>query len=365
VSGYRAHNFSAGPAALPEAVLLKAQTELLDYQGEGVSIMEMSHRSKTFIEVAERAEANLRTLLSIPDHFRVLFLQGGASQQFAMVPMNLAGPDDGVDYVDTGAWSKKAIKEAGKFARVNVVASSAAENYSHIPPQADWQRSLQARYLHVCSNETIGGVQFAQFPTAADLDGVPLVADMSSDFLSRPLDVENFGLIYAGAQKNVAPAGLTLVIVREDLLASRRSGVPSMLDYDLHAQAGSMSNTPPTFAWYMAGLVFEWLLEQGGLGAIEGKNTAKSALLYGAVDASNFYQCPVQPAYRSHMNVAFTLADPQLDADFLAGAQERGLQNLKGHRSVGGMRASIYNAVPIESVAALVDYMVEFERERS
>ena len=365
MSAYRAHNFSAGPAALPEAVLLKAQAELLDYQGEGVSIMEMSHRSKTFIEVAERAEANLRTLLSIPDHYRVLFLQGGASQQFAMVPMNLAGPDDVVDYVDTGAWSKKAIKEAGKFASVNVAASSAAENYSHIPPQTDWQRSPQARYLHVCSNETIGGVQFGQFPTNASLAGVPLVADMSSDFLSRPLDVENFGLIYAGAQKNVAPAGLTLVIVREDLLASRRSGVPSMLDYDVHAQAGSMSNTPPTFAWYMAGLVFEWLLDQGGLGAIEEKNAAKSALLYGAVDTSNFYQCPVQPAYRSHMNVPFTLADPQLDADFLGGAQERGLHNLKGHRSVGGMRASIYNAVPIESVAALVDYMVEFERERS
>lgn len=365
MSGTRAHNFSAGPAALPEAVLLKAQAELLDYQGAGVSIMEMSHRSNTFIEVAERAEANLRALLSIPDHYRVLFLQGGASQQFAMVPMNLAGQDEGVDYVDTGAWSKKAIKEAGKFANARVVASSAAENYSHVPPFASWQRTKDARYLHICSNETIGGVQFAEFPDLASLDGVPLVADMSSDFLSRPLDIENFGLIYAGAQKNVAPAGLTLVIVRDDLLSPRRSPLPSMLAYSVHADADSMSNTPPTFAWYMAGLVFEWLLEQGGLAAMQAKNEAKSAVLYNAVDASNFYQCPVQPADRSHMNVPFTLADAELDGAFLAGAEERGLQNLKGHRSVGGMRASIYNAVPQASVEALVGYMHEFEREQT
>lgn len=361
----RAHNFSAGPAALPEPVLLKAQAELLDYQGAGVSIMEMSHRSKTFIEVAERAEANLRTLLTIPAHYRVLFLQGGASQQFAMVPLNLAAQDEPVDYVDTGAWSKKAIKEAQQFSDVRIVASSAAENYSHIPPVNSWHRRSEARYLHICSNETIGGVQFAEFPAAAQLEDVPLVADMSSDFLSRPLEIENFGLIYAGAQKNVAPAGLTLVIVREDLLAPRRTPVPSMLNYGVHAQAGSMSNTPPTFAWYMAGLVFEWLLEEGGLAAIQAKNEAKSAVLYNAVDASNFYQCPVQPGDRSHMNVPFTLADTELDAAFLAGAQERGLHNLKGHRSVGGMRASIYNAVPLASVEALVDYMNEFEREQT
>ena len=246
-----------------------------------------------------------------------------------------------------------------------MIASSAAENYAHIPPLADWQRSVDARYLHICSNETIGGVQFAEFPAHANLDGVPLVADMSSDFLSRPLNIEDFGLIYAGAQKNVAPAGLTLVIVREDLLGKAQQPLANMLDYRVHAESQSMSNTPPTFAWYMAGLVFEWLLEQGGLGAMQTKNEAKSALLYGAVDASNFYQCPVQPGHRSHMNVPFTLADAQLDSAFLAGADERGLQNLKGHRSVGGMRASIYNAVPIESVQALVGYMAEFERERT
>ena len=356
----RAHNFSAGPAALPESVLAQAQAELLDYRGSGMSVMEMSHRSAEFIDVAERAEASLRRLLGLGDGYRVLFLQGGATLQFAMVPMNLASPGATVDYVDTGAWSKKAIAEAGKFAEVNVAASSAAEQYSHIPAPSEWRTSADAAYLHLCSNETIGGLQFSSFE-GLGYPGVPLVADMSSDFLSRPLDVSRFGLIYAGAQKNVGPAGITLVLIREDLLERSTATLPGMLDYSVHAAAGSMSNTPPTFAWYMAGLVFDWLLEQGGLAGIEAVNRRKADTLYDAIDNSNFYSCPVQPAHRSVMNVPFTLHDAALDGDFLAGAKTRGLLNLKGHRSVGGMRASLYNAVSQDSVDALVNYMADFE----
>ena len=362
---YRSFNFSAGPAALPDAVMERAQAEFLDFEGLGASVMEISHRSKQFIGVAERAEANLRSLLSIPDNYKVLFLQGGATLQFASVPMNLSGRERTADYIDTGAWSAKAIKEAAKFCNVNVAASAKAESYGHVPSPDSWKLTDGASYLHVCSNETIGGVQFHEFPDMAALghNDTPLVADMSSDFLARPLDISRFGLIYAGAQKNVAPAGLTIVIVREDLLGRGDHVLPAMLDYQVHADADSMSNTPATFPWYMAGLVFEWLLEQGGLSAIEAVNQRKSATLYSVVDNSNFYSCPVVPENRSTMNVPFTLADANLDTLFLSGAAERGMLNLKGHRSVGGMRASIYNAVTEDAVDALAGYMTEFERD--
>ncbi|MEZ5557141.1 MAG: 3-phosphoserine/phosphohydroxythreonine transaminase [Pseudomonadales bacterium] len=355
----RVFNFSAGPAALPTEVLETARQEMLDYRGTGMSVMEMSHRSKAFIDIAERAEADLIELLGVPDDYKVLFLQGGATLQFAMVPLNLLGAHRRADYVNTGAWSTKAIQEAQRFCEVNVAASSEAGNFSDIPDPAAWALSDDAAYLHICSNETIGGVQFQAFP-ASD---VPLVADMSSDILSRPVDVSRFGLIYAGAQKNIGPAGLTVVIVRRDLLGNARAGTPSMLDYQVHAEADSMSNTPPTYAWYLAGLVFQWLKAQGGLAGIAEVNARKAGRLYAAIEQSNFYQSPVAPAVRSLMNVPFTLADAALDAEFLKGAEARGLTNLKGHRSVGGMRASLYNAVPEAAVDALVDYMAAFERE--
>ena len=362
----RSFNFSAGPSALPDAVMEKAQSELLDFEGLGASVMEISHRSKQFIGVAERAEANLRTLLKIPNNYKVLFLQGGATLQFASVPMNLSATDQTADYIDTGAWSVKAIKEAGKFCNVNVAASAKADGYGHVPDVASWELTTNASYLHICSNETIGGVQFHDVPDMSSLGyaNTPLVADMSSDFLSRELDVSRFGLIYAGAQKNVAPAGLTLVIVRDDLLGKGGHVLPAMLDYKVHADADSMSNTPATFPWYMAGLVFEWLLEQGGLAAIEVANQRKADTLYSVIDNSNFYNCPVVPGNRSMMNVPFTLADDELDSSFLSGAAELGMLNLKGHRSVGGMRASIYNAVTQEAVDALAGYMAEFERDK-
>jgi len=356
----RVFNFSAGPAALPEAVLERARDELLDYRATGMSVMEMSHRSQAFIDIAERAEADLRELLGVPDDYAVLFLQGGATQQFAMVPLNLLGDATVADYLDTGSWSAKAIKEAKRFCEVNVAASSEGTNFDRVPDPAEWRLSPGAAYVHLCSNETIGGVQVAAFDDLP-VGGVPLVADMSSDILSRPIDVRRFGVIYAGAQKNIGPAGLTLVIVRRDLLGRAGAAVPSMLDYAVHAEAGSMSNTPPTYAWYLAGLVFEWLKAQGGVTAIAEINRRKAARLYGAIDASNFYTAPVQPASRSLMNVPFTLADPALDKSFLEGAEAAGLTNLKGHRSVGGMRASLYNAVPEAAVEALVDFMQTFE----
>jgi phosphoserine aminotransferase len=355
----RVHNFSAGPAALPLEVLELAQREMLDYRGAGMSVMEMSHRSKEFIGIAERAEADLIELLTVPDDYQVLFLQGGATLQFAMVPMNLLAGRQRADYLNTGAWSTKAIEEAGRFCEVNVVASSAASNFSDIPAVAEWRRDPQSAYLHICSNETIGGVQFHDFPES----DVPLVVDMSSDILSRPVDVSRFGLIYAGAQKNIGPAGLTVVIVRKDLLGKTLPGTPGMLDYAVHAEADSMSNTPPTYAWYLAGLVFDWLKRQGGLAGIAERNARKSGKLYGALDSSNFYSTPVAAGCRSQMNVPFTLPEAKLDAVFLAGAEARGLTNLKGHRSVGGMRASLYNAVPEAAVDALVDYLKVFERE--
>ena len=356
----RAHNFCAGPAALPEAVLRRAQAELLDWQGRGLSVMEMSHRSDEYVAIAEKAEQDLRDLLAVPSDYRVLFLQGGASQQFAEIPLNLL-PEDGVaDYVDTGIWSRKAIEEAQRFGHVNVAASARALDYFAIPGQNDWQLSKDAAYLHYASNETIGGLQFDWIPELGD---VPLVADMSSDILSRPLDVSRFGLIYAGAQKNIGPSGLVVVIVREDLLGRARSICPTMLNYKIAADNGSMYNTPATFSWYLSGLVFEWLKEQGGVEAMERINRAKKDLLYKTIDASEFYSNPIARNARSWMNVPFRLADEKLDKAFLAGAEARGLLNLKGHRSVGGMRASIYNATGLDAVEALVAYMAEFEKE--
>jgi len=356
---HRVFNFSAGPAALPVEVLERARDEMLDYQGTGMSVMEMSHRSSAFIDIAERAEADFRELLAVPDDYAVLFLQGGATSQFAAVPLNLLGGKSSADYVNTGSWSSKAIKEAKRFCDVNVAASAEADNFSHVPAPSTWALSKDAAYLHICSNETIGGVQFQDFP---DSD-VPLVADMSSDILSRPVDVARFGVIYAGAQKNTGTAGLTVVVVRRQLIGNARPGTPSMLDYAVHAEADSMSNTPPTYAWYLAGLVFDWVKAQGGVEAMQARNQRKAGKLYGAIEASNFYTSPVVQRDRSLMNVPFTLADAELDKAFLAGAEERGLTNLKGHRSVGGMRASLYNAVPEAAVDALVDYMQSFERE--
>ena len=357
----RVFNFCAGPAALPEAVLQTAQAELLDWQDKGLSVMEMSHRSDEFVGIAERAEQDLRELLSIPSNYKLLFLQGGASQQFAQIPLNLMGEDGSADYIDTGIWSRKAIEEASRYGHVNVAATGKGHDYFAIPGQNDWQLSDAAAYVHYSTNETIGGVQFNWVPEVGDK---PLVADMSSDILSRPVDVSRFGLIYAGAQKNIGPSGLVVVIVREDLLGKAHSKCPTMLDYNVAAQNGSMYNTPPTFAWYLSGLVFQWLKEQGGLEAMARANDAKQRKLYAAIDASGLYSNPINLADRSWMNVPFRLADDRLDKAFLAGAEEQGLLNLKGHRSVGGMRASIYNAVPEAAVDALVAYMAEFEKQQ-
>jgi phosphoserine aminotransferase len=356
----RAYNFCAGPAALPEAVLQRAQAELLDWHGKGLSVMEMSHRSDDYMAIAAKAEQDLRDLLAIPSDYKVLFLQGGASQQFAEIPLNLL-PEDGVaDYIDTGIWSKKSIEEAQRYGNVNVAASAKPYDYFAIPGQNEWQLSKNAAYLHYTPNETIGGLEFDWIPEVAE---VPLVADMSSDILSRSLDVSKFGLIYAGAQKNIGPSGLVVVIVREELLGRARSVCPTMLNYKVAADNGSMYNTPATFSWYLSGLVFEWLKEQGGVEAMERRNRAKKELLYGAIDSSELYSNPIAANARSWMNVPFRLADERLDKPFLVGAEARGLLNLKGHRSVGGMRASIYNAVGLDAVQALVAYMAEFEKE--
>ena len=354
----RKFNFCAGPAALPEAVLERARDELLDWQGRGLSVMEVSHRSADYVAIAEQAEADLRELLSISDDYAVLFLQGGASTQFSAVPLNLSAENAVVDYLNTGQWSKKAIKEAQRYCRVNIVASSEEDNFTSVPEFADWQLSADASYLHYTPNETIGGVECFWVPKLP----VPLVADMSSTILSRPIDVSAYGVIYAGAQKNIGPAGLALVIVRRDLLGKARSYTPSLLDYQVQAEAGSMCNTPPTFAWYLAGLVFDWIKAQGGLPAMEQINRRKAGKLYAAIDASAFYSNPVRRENRSLMNVPFTLADGALDKDFLQQSAGAGLLNLKGHRSVGGMRASIYNAVPEEAVDALIDFMRDFEQ---
>ncbi len=354
----RVLNFSAGPAVLPEDVLRQAAAEMLDWHGSGMGVMEMSHRGPEFIAIADEAEASLRALAGIPPNYKVLFLQGGASLQFAMVPMNLLGGKKSADYVNTGEWSKKAIKEAKSFCDVNVAASAEDASFTYVPDRSQWRLDPGAAYVHVCTNETIGGVEFHWVP---ETDDVPLVADMSSHILSRPIDVSKYGLIYAGAQKNMGPAGLTLVIVREDLLDRAPKGIASMLHYKAQADAQSMLNTPATYAIYIAGLVFKWLQRQGGLVAIERQNVAKSGLLYEYLGDSTLFRSPVRAADRSRMNVPFTLRDTALDALFLKGAEERGMVQLKGHRSVGGMRASIYNAMPLEGVQRLVAYMREFE----
>ncbi len=354
----RLFNFSAGPAALPSEVLQQASDEMLDWQGSGMSVMEMSHRGKAYISIAEQAEADLRELMAIPDNYKVLFLQGGASSQFAMVPMNLLRGKGKADYFNTGQWSKKAIKEASRYCKVNIVASSEDDKFANVPEASEWNFSDDAAYIHYTPNETIGGVEFDSIPHNGD---VPVVADMSSTILSRPIDVSQFGLIYAGAQKNIGPAGLTIVIVRDDLIGQTIAGTPSMYDYKNHADNGSMSNTPATYGWYLAGLVFKWLKAQGGLVERAKINQRKAAKLYAAIDNSSFYANPVTPKYRSWMNVPFTLADAELDGAFLKGAADAGLVTLKGHRSVGGMRASIYNAMPEAGVDALVAYMADFE----
>lgn len=355
----RVYNFSAGPAMLPEAVLKQAQEEMLDWQGSGMCVAEMSHRGKEFMAIAAAAEADLRELLGVPANYKVLFLQGGASSQFAMVPMNLLRGLEGADYLNTGSWSKKAISEARRYGRVNVAATTEETRFTRAPAQSELNLKPDAAYLHYTPNETIEGVEFNYVP---DCGGVPLVADMSSTLLSRPIDVARYGLIYAGAQKNIGPAGLTIVILREDLMGQPLSGTPTMFDYKTQADNDSMYNTPPTYAWYLAGLVFKWLKDLGGLNAMAAVNERKAKLLYDAIDASAFYKNPVSPESRSWMNVPFTLATPELDDAFIKGAKAAGLTTLKGHRSVGGMRASIYNAMPEAGVAALVAYMQEFER---
>jgi len=355
------YNFSAGPAVLPHEVLQQAREELLDWHGSGMSIMEMSHRGKEFMGIAAAAESDLRDLLAIPANYKVLFLQGGAHLQFAMIPLNLLRGKSSADYVHTGEWSKKAIAEAKKFSKVNIVASGADKNFVYVPAFDTWQRDPNAAYLHYTSNETIGGVEFNWVPETGE---IPLVADMSSNIISRQIDVSKYGLIYAGAQKNIGPAGLCIVIVREDLIGNVSPNTPTMLDYKIHADNDSMYNTPPTYGIYIAGLVFQWLKRNGGLAQMEQANINKANLLYQAIDASNgFYHCPVVKSDRSRMNVPFTLKDASLDGEFLKQADTHGLLQLKGHRSVGGMRASIYNAMPLEGVQTLVDFIIHFAKK--
>jgi phosphoserine aminotransferase len=353
----RIFNFSAGPAMLPAEVMARAGDEMLDWRGTGMSVMEMSHRGKEFISIYEEAERDLRELLAIPSNYKVLMLQGGATLQFAQIPMNLLRGKGKADYVLTGEWSKKAIKEAKGYCDVAIAASSEDKNFTYAPKNFSTRKD--SAYVHYCSNETIGGVEYHSIPKLEK--DLPLVADASSHFLSRPTDVSKFGLIYAGAQKNAGPAGLTFVIVRDDLIGQAQKGTPSVMDYKLQADADSMLNTCPTYSIYIAGLVFKWLKQLGGLNAIEKLNIQKAKLLYDYLDASSFFHNPVAPEDRSRMNIPFTLKDSSLDEAFLKGASAKGMVQLKGHRSVGGMRASIYNAMPIEGVRALVAYMKEFE----
>jgi phosphoserine aminotransferase len=356
----RVFNFSAGPAALPEPVLRQAADEMLDWHGSGMSVMEMSHRGKEFIAIHAEAESLLRKLLGVPANYKVLFMQGGAIGENAIVPMNMLRGKAGADYIDTGEWSKKSIKEAQKYCTVNVAASAKGSGYTRIPPRESWRLDPNAAYVHICANETIGGVEYHWTP---DVGGVPLVADMSSNILSRPIDVSKYALIYGGAQKNIGPAGLTIVIVRDDLIGQAHPLTPSAFDYKQQADNDSMLNTPPTYAIYIAGLVFRWIEMQGGLAAMEAHNRKKAAVLYDYLDQSKFFTSPVAREDRSLMNVPFKLRDESLDEAFLKGAQARGMVQLKGHRSVGGMRASIYNAMPIDGVRALVVYMKEFEAQ--
>lgn len=357
----RIYNFSAGPAVMPEAVIKRAQEEMLDWHGSGMSVMEMSHRGKEFMSIAAQAEADIRELMAIPDNYKVMFLQGGASSQFAMVPINLLRGKTSADYINTGMWSKKAIAESKRFCDVNVAATSEAEKFTTVPSFDSWNLKADAAYVHYTPNETIGGVEMHSIPDVGD---VPLVADMSSTILSRPIDVSRFGVIYAGAQKNIGPAGLTVVIVRDDLIGEAVAGMPAMFDYKILSDHDSMYNTPPTYSWYLAGLVFDRLKSLGGLSAIAEINQRKADKLYAVIDGLDFYNNPVDLEYRSRMNIPFTLADAELDGAFLAGAKDAGLINLKGHRSVGGMRASIYNAMPESGIDTLVEYMKEFARTK-
>lgn len=355
----RAFNFCAGPAAMPQAVLEQARDELLSWQQSGASVMEVSHRSKAFIQLAEESEQDLRELMAIPDDYAVLFLQGGARGQFAAVPMNIKGRARSADYIDSGHWAQSAIQEARRYLEVNVVASGQAQGFTCVPGQDKWPLDPQAAYVHYTPNETIGGLEFPFIPDTAQ---VPLVADMSSSILSAPVDVRRFGIIYAGAQKNIGPAGLTLAIVRKDLLGMAVETCPAILNYQTQFDKDSMYNTPPTFAWYLAGLVFKWLKGQGGVQAVAEVNRRKAEKLYATIDKSGFYHNGVDSQWRSRMNVPFTLADPALDSRFLEQAEQAGFLHLKGHKAAGGMRASLYNAVPESHVDALIAFMVEFER---
>jgi phosphoserine aminotransferase len=346
---------------LPTTVIKRAQQEMLEWNGSGMSVMEMSHRGKDFMSIATKTEKDLRDVMSIPDNYKVLFLQGGASSQFAMIPLNLLADKESADYLNTGMWSKKAIAEAKRYCAVNLAADTSDDGFTTVPTLASLNLNSDAAYVHYTPNETIGGVEFDYIP---ETSGVPLVADMSSTILSRPVDVSKFGVIYAGAQKNIGLAGLTIVIIRDDLPGKASENTPAMFNYATHADNGSMYNTPPTYCWYMAGLVFEWIKEQGGLAALGEINQRKAEKLYAVIDSTDFYGSPVARNGRSWMNIPFTLADAELDAAFLAGAAERGLVTLKGHRSVGGMRASIYNAMPEAGVDALVSYMHDFEKSQ-
>lgn len=358
----RVHNFSAGPAALPDAVLERARADLPDWQGLGMSVMEVSHRGPDFMALAERTEASLRELLDVPDNYRILFLAGGATLQFASVPLNLAPPGSGADYVVTGNWGRKAVSEASRYLNVNVAADSESTGYTTIPDPATWSVRDDAAYLHYTPNETVYGVEFHAIPDVSD---APLVADMSSTVMSRPIDVSRYGVIYAGAQKNLGAAGITLLVVRDDLTGRARGDTPGVVDYRLMAESGSMWNTPPTFCWYIMALVLDWLRDEGGLAVMAERNERKAGKLYSAIDASEFYDNPVDAACRSWMNVPFRLADPELDDVFLAEAEAAHLTNLKGHRLAGGMRASIYNAMPESGIDALIDFMADFEDRRA
>jgi phosphoserine aminotransferase len=358
----RIFNFSAGPATLPLPVLEQVQAELLDWHGSGMGVMEMSHRDKEFMSIAQACERDLREVLGVPANYKVLFMQGGATAQFSVVPQNLLRAGTSADYIVTGDWGKKAFKEAGRFTRANLAATGEAGKFTSIPDRASWTLDPDSAYVHITSNETIHGVEFEDAP---DVGAVPLVSDMSSSFASRPFDVSKYGLIYAGAQKNVGPSGITIVIVRDDLIGHTLPGTFAIHDYKTVAENESMLNTPPTFAWYVCGLVFQWMKAEGGLAAIGERNERKAGLLYDYIDSQDFYRNPVAKPYRSRMNVPFTLANPELDAEFLKASKAAGLVGLKGHRSVGGMRASIYNAMPEAGVATLVDFMKEFVRTRS
>lgn len=355
------YNFCAGPAMLPEAVMQQAQSEFCNWQNSGVSVMEVSHRSPEYIQIAKQAESDLRELLAVPDNYKVLFCQGGGRGQFAAVPLNLLGDKLDADYILTGQWSKSAVVEAKKHARIHEknIMLTTEQGKIGVKPCADWNISGGAAYVHYCPNETIEGIEIFDVP---ETGVVPLVADMSSTILSRPIDVSKFGVIYAGAQKNIGPSGLAIVIVRDDLIGYAREAIPSIFDYQIQSDFNSMYNTPPTYSWYLAGLVFKWLLAQGGIAAMEQKNIAKAELLYSAIDNSDFYSNNVDVSVRSRMNIPFTLADDSLNDAFLSEAKAAGLLTLKGHKLVGGMRASIYNAMPIEGVQALVGFMAVFEK---